>query len=71
MTPGTPLYSDDHGKATPTTNVVGELLDVIEELHGFLRYGTFDAEVGESAAYRRGREVLARYGRLPITSSMS
>lgn len=45
-----------------------ELLDLIEELHGFLRYGTFDAVRGEGSAYRRGLDVLARYGRADITS---
>jgi len=48
-----------------------ELLDVIEELHGFLRYGTFDAIRGEGAAYRRSLDVLARYGRADTTSSTS
>lgn len=46
-----------------------ELLDLIEELHGFLRHGTFDAVRGEGSAYRRGLEVLARYGRAATTSS--
>ena len=46
-----------------------ELLDLIEELHGFLRHGTFDAVRGEGAAYRRGLAVLGRYGRTATTSS--
>lgn len=48
-----------------------ELLDLVEELHGFLRYGTFDAVRGEGLAYRRGLEVLGRYGRAVRTSSTS
>jgi len=59
------VKSDEHGKQT------AELLDLIEELHGFLRYGTFDAVRGEGAAYRKGLDVLARYGRAAKTSSTS
>jgi hypothetical protein len=54
-----------HGKQ------IDELLDLVEELHGFLRYDTFDAARGEGEVYRKGLDVLARYGRVPKTSSTS
>jgi len=42
---------------------VKELLDLIEELVGWLRVGTFDEEDGERELRDRARELLARYRR--------
>jgi hypothetical protein len=38
-----------------------ELLDVIRQLLGFNRGGTFDAMPGEWSAYKRAKRLLARY----------
>jgi hypothetical protein len=54
------MESPDQKDETPTTEV---LLDVIEELLGWLRVGTFDEEPGERKAADRARELLVRFRR--------
>lgn len=40
---------------------LSELLDVVQDLIGWLRDGTFDEAEGEAEAARRARSVLSRY----------
>ena len=45
----------------PSEVAVNELLDLVEELRGFLRTNTCDEDPGEAEADARARAVLARY----------
>ncbi len=49
------------------TAEIAELLDLIEKLRDFSRWGTFDADPGEGEAWRWAERVLARYGRAAST----
>ncbi len=60
-----------HGKQVLSPGDLDELLDLIERLHGYSRWGTFDAERGEGEAWRWAESLLSRYGRADSTSSTS